>query len=110
MASFWFCATVTAISAYVSLGFSLAALGTSDGADRRGFEYAFVRSLALAVAATVVAVVQTRPWLQAVALTMVVLQAGDAVIGWMMRDRLRSVGPAATSVVNLAALVWVSSN
>jgi hypothetical protein len=110
MASFWLCATVTAISAYVSLGFSLAAVSSSDGAARRGFWYAFVRNLALAVAATVVVFIQARPWLEAVALTMVVVQAGDAVIGRTIGDRLRTVGPAVTSAVNLAALVWLFSN
>ncbi len=94
----------------MSLGFSLTALTASDTADRPGFSYASVRSLALAVAATVVIFMQAPPWLEAVALTMVVVQAGDAAIGRITGDPLRTVGPAVTSGINLAALVWLLSS
>lgn len=36
---------------------------------------------------------------------MTIVQAGDAVIGVRIRDRLKTVGPALTAAANLAALV-----
>jgi hypothetical protein len=107
--AFWPCAVVTAVSAFVSLGFSVAALspsGKSEGTEGTSAMYAFSRSLALAATCAVVLVAQLDAWLAAAALTMVLVQAADAVIGGLRHDRLKTVGPALTAVVNLIALVW----
>jgi len=55
--------------------------------------YAFTRSLALALAATVVLFTHSPSWLRAVAFAMVLVQAGDAVVGARLGNRLKTVGP-----------------
>jgi hypothetical protein len=37
---------------------------------------------------------------------MVIVQALDAVVGGIVRDRMKTVGPASLGALNLAALVW----
>lgn len=108
-ASFWACALITAISAYVSLGYSVAGARSASGQGRTASLYALARSTALAVTATVVLVTHTPSWLKAVAVAMILVQAVDAVIGLTIRERLKTVGPAATAVANLAALLWFVS-
>ena len=46
-------------------------------------------------------------YLKAVGLAMVVVQAADAIIGITIHDRLKTIGPAITSLVNGLALVWL---
>ena len=75
-----------------------------EGPGRTNALYAFSRSLALAVA-VVVLFARSEDWLKAVAVAMTIVQAGDAVIGVQIRDRLKTVGPALTAAGNLAALV-----
>jgi hypothetical protein len=38
---------------------------------------------------------------------MIIVQAGDAAIGARIRDRMKTLGPAGTAVLNLAAIVWL---
>lgn len=38
---------------------------------------------------------------------MVIVQAADAIIGFTIHDRLKTIGPAVTSLVNGLALVWL---
>lgn len=103
----WVCAVVTAISAIVSFGYSAAGLRGADRATHSGSLYAFSRSLALLVAAIVALFTGSVPFVAAVAIAMVTVQAGDAVVGVLIRDRFKTVGPAATAVVNLAVLIWM---
>ncbi len=103
--AFWLCAAITAVSAVVSLGYSVAAVRSPEGPGRTNALYAFSRSLALAVAAVVVLFARSEDWLKAVAVAMTIVQAGDAVIGVQIRDRLKTVGPGLTAAGNLAALV-----
>lgn len=107
-AGFWVCAAITTVSAFVSLGYAVAALGGPPGAAATNAMYAFTRSAALAVAAVVVLFTQSPSWLRAVALAMVLVQAGDAVVGAQLRDRLKTIGPALTATANLVALVAFS--
>jgi len=51
--SYWICAAITAVSAFVSLGFSIAALRPADGASLTASRYATARSIALVVVAVV---------------------------------------------------------
>lgn len=106
-AAFWICAAITLISALVSLGYSIAALVDADPAHRSSPRYASARSLALASVAVVALFAHSQSYLAAVALTMVIVQATDAVVGWLDRDRLKTVGPALTAAANAAALVWL---
>jgi len=106
-AAFWFCAAITAVSAYVSFGYSVVGLAGATPASRAALMYAFARSLALAVAATVALLAHSVAFLEAVALTMVIVQSADAIIGGVLRERLKTIGPAATAVLNAAALIWL---
>lgn len=105
--AFWVCAAVTAISAAVSLGYSIAGLTSSDPAGRAPSMYACARSSALAVVAVAAIFVGSTPFLAAVAVAMVTVQAVDAVIGGVIRDRIKTIGPALTAIANLAALIWL---
>lgn len=105
--AFWICAVVTAISAFVSLGYSVAGLRGAEAASRTGFMYAFARSLALALSAVIAIVSGSVGYLAAVAIAMVIVQACDAVVGAVIRDRMKTIGPAATAALNSAAVCWL---
>jgi hypothetical protein len=105
--AYWVCSTITAISAFVSLGYSIDALARSDQSSRPNSMYTTARSSALAVAAIGAVFVRSDPYLEAIALTMVIVQAVDAVIGALTHDRLKTFDPAATSLANAAALIWL---
>ena len=106
MIAVWVCAGVSAASAYVSLGFSIVAVRVSPR-DASAARYALARSIALAAVATVAFFTGAPAFLVAVALAMILVQGGDAVIGVTLRDRMKTFGPAALAVVDLAALIWV---
>jgi hypothetical protein len=95
----------TAISALTSLGFSIAALVRPTEGSLRTARYAASRSVALAVAAAVPIVATSVSWAEAVALAMVIVQAGDAAIGFREHDFRRTLGPAVFAVINLIALL-----
>lgn len=105
--SFWACAVITLASALTSLGFSVAAVRAADAPGLTNARYAMSRSVALAIVSVVAIAYQSVPWLAAVAVAMVLVQAGDALVGRMERDAVKTVGPAATAVLNLAALLWM---
>ena len=102
---YWFCVVVTAISALTSLGFSIAALVRPIEGSLGTARYAASRSVALTVAAAVPIVATSVGWAEAVALAMVIVQAGDATIGLREHDSSRTWGPAGSAVINLFALV-----
>ncbi|UYM06277.1 hypothetical protein [Solicola gregarius] len=108
--AFWVCAAVTAISAAVSLGYSIAGLVAAGDADRTASMYASARSAALAVVAVAAIFVGSVPFLAAVAVAMVLVQAADTVVGRLIRDRLKTIGPAATAAANLAASIWLCTS
>jgi hypothetical protein len=105
--SFWVCALITLASAMTSLAFSVLAVRAGDGPSRTNARYAGSRSVALAIVSVVAIAAQSIPWLAAVAVAMVLVQAGDALVGRTERDTIKTVGPAVTALVNLAALVWM---
>jgi len=105
--AFWICAAVTAISAAVSFGYSVAGLRGSDPGSRTPSQYAVARSLALVVVAAIAPFTGSVAFLTAVAAAMVIVQAADAVVGALRGDRFRTFGPAATAAGNLGALVWL---
>jgi hypothetical protein len=104
--SFWTCAIVTAISALVSAGFSIAALfgpAAGDNIER----YAASRSIALAVAVLCCIVLRSREAIAALALVMGMVQGFDGFIGLLAHDPARTYGPFVFALVNLAALAWL---
>ena len=106
---FLICAAMTVVSAIVSLGFSVAAMRSESEEAHTLALYTSARSLALAVVSLATFLTGATAWLEAVASGMIIVQACDAMIGITIKDRLKTVGPAATALLNLAALVWLLS-
>jgi hypothetical protein len=106
-APFLLCATVTALSAFVSLGFSIAPVPKADGQTRILALYACARSIAFAIISLVPFATEWGLWLEAVATGMIILQVLDAGVGVTIGDRRKTLGPAAIAVTNLVAIVWL---
>jgi hypothetical protein len=100
---FWICAIITAISAFVSFGFSLAAL-RGKGEPLIASMYASSRSIALALISLVPLFTGTRSWLLAIALAMVIVQALDALVGIKQHDAMKTFGPACLAILNAVFL------
>ncbi len=99
--SYWTCGAVTAASAAVSAGFSVAAVlggGPGDGTAL----YAASRSLSLVAVALALLVRRSAGGLIAVAATMCLVQAADAAIGLVRHDAGKTVGPLVLAAVNVA--------
>ena len=77
------CAAVTAVSAFVSLGFSIAAVPRSNGETRTLALYACARSIAFASLSVVPFATGWSLWLEAVAVGMIILQG----VGRLCRSR-----------------------
>ncbi len=103
------CAGMTTLSAGISLGFSLVAARSARGPARTLALYASVRSLALFAAGLASFVVGGPGWLEAIAALMIMVQAGDAVVGIAIKSRMKTIGPLVTAAVNGAALWWFLS-
>ena len=106
MTAFWICAGVTAASALVSLAFSTTAVLSVRRQARTNAMYVLSRSVALAAVSLVPLISQTRSSLLTIALAMVIVQAMDAIVGGIVRDRMKTFGPASLGALNLVALVW----
>ena len=105
---FLVCATVTAVSAFVSLGFSIASVSGTNGQTRTLALYTCARSIAFAIISVVPLATAWSLWLEAVAVGMIILQVLDAGVGVTIRDPKKTFGPAAMAAANLAALVWLT--
>jgi hypothetical protein len=106
---FLVCAMITAVSAFVSLGFSIASVPSANGQTRTLALYACARSIAFATISVVPFATGWSLWLEAVAVGMIILQALDACVGVAISDRMKTLGPAGMAVANLAALLWLIS-
>lgn len=104
--AFLVCAAITAISAIISFGFSIASVSGASGQARTLAFYVCARSLALVVVSLVSFLNGSSLWLQAAATAMIILQVCDAVVGLTIKDTMKTLGPAFTAFANLAALVW----
>ena len=104
---FLFCALITAVSAAISLGFSIAAVFNTADEVRNVALYTCARSVALVIASAVPFLTGSTPWLEAIACSMIIVQICDAGIGAVIKDRMKTLGPAGTAVLNLAAVVWL---
>jgi len=103
------CASITALSSFVSLGFSYAAARTAEPAAQPTARYALARSAALTLTALVPFFLNSPGWLSAIALAMALVQSFDTVIGALSQDRMKTLGPAAFAVLNFLALAWLRS-
>jgi hypothetical protein len=104
---FIFCASITAISAVISLGFSIEAALRATGTARTMALYTCARSVALVIGSAVPFLTGVTEWLQAIAWSMIIVQACDAIIGTTIKDRMKTFGPAGTALLNLVALIWL---
>jgi hypothetical protein len=105
--AYWVCFGITIASALVSLGFSIAALRAPSGGIYA--RYAASRSAGLVVGIAVAVTIGSPAAVFVVAIVMTVVQAGDAVIGILDRDRMKTIGPAVFAVLNLAAAIWLAA-
>jgi hypothetical protein len=106
---FLFCALITTVSAAISLGFSIAAVFNTPDEVRSMALYTSARSVALVIASAVPILTGSTPWLQAIAFSMIIVQLCDAGIGVVIKDRMKTLGPAGAALLNLAALIWLPS-
>ena len=106
---FIFCAVITAVSAVISLGFSIAATFDTANEARTMALYACARSVALVLASAVPFFTGSSSWLQAIACCMIIVQVCDAGIGVVIKDPMKTFGPAGTALLNVAALIWLLS-
>jgi hypothetical protein len=104
---FVFCGSITTISAIISLGFSIAAALGATGTAGTMALYACARSVALMIASAVPFLTGSTGWIEAIALSMIIVQACDAVIGTTINDRMKTFGPAGTALLNLVAVIWL---
>ena len=104
---FLLCAFITTVSAVISLGFSVAAAFNPANEVRNTALYTCARSVALALASAVPFFTGSTSWLEAIACCMIIVQVCDAGIGVVIKDRMKTFGPAGTAVLNLAALIWL---
>jgi hypothetical protein len=103
---FWTCAIITAVSALVSAGFSIAGLFEPSGSASIE-RYAASRSVALLIALLCCIGVRSRMGIAALALVMSLVQGFDGLIGALAHDPAKTYGPFVFAVANLAALVWL---
>jgi|HubBroStandDraft_4_1064222.scaffolds.fasta_scaffold717798_1 hypothetical protein len=101
------CASTTAISAIVSLGFSIAAALNSVNETKTMALYASARSVALVLVSAAPFLTGSTQWLLAVACGMTIVQACDAVIGVTIKNRMKTLGPAGIALLNLLAAIWL---
>src|SRR6266403_4003321 len=106
---FLFCAFITTVSAVISLGFSVAATFNTANEVRTTALYTCARSVALVIASAVPFLTGSTPWLLAIACSMIIVQICDAAIGVVIKDRMKTFGPAGTALLNLAAVIWLLS-
>lgn len=105
---FLICAAVTAVSAIISLGFSLSSVPNTDGRTRNLAFYTVARSTSFVVISIVPFFNHSNLWLEAATVGMIIVQTCDAFIGITI-NRMKTLGPAGTATVNLAALAWLLS-
>ena len=100
------CWTVTAISASVSFGYSAAAVLMATGAAETSYAmYAAARSVAILAAVLAASRRRRTDSLFVLACLMAGIQGLDALVGAHSHDLIKTVGPACTAAVGLAAAV-----
>jgi|GEM_PF-2990635 len=104
-APFWICALVTVTSSLVSFGYSVAAARASVDDSRINAFYALTRSSALLALCVIAIFSQSTTWVAAAAVSMIVVQGRDTLVGIVQRDRMKTVGPARVAVATTIALI-----
>lgn len=92
--AYWICAVIAAANALTSLGFSIAALSGATGDAATNAQYAFTRSLALAIVAlALLAWRRSNGAAIAVAAVLALMQLGDGFVGIGLGDPVKYLGP-----------------
>lgn len=105
--TYWLCLALTAISALVSLGFSLAGLRAS--VRTASAKYAAARSIALLVGVGIAAFLGSTIVVIVLGITLAVMQAIDAAIGVTEHDRTKTLGPAFLAAVTLVSVILLGT-
>ena len=100
---FWRCAVVTAISALVSAGFSLAAVFARTPYDTTAL-YAASRSVALPIAVAVAIFRRSPIGIASLALVMCLVQFFDGFIGIYAHDASKTYGPFVLALLTFITL------
>ena len=101
--TFWVCAAVMVVSALVSAGFSLAALGGRGASDIFAL-YAASRSIALPIAAVSAVALRSRGGVKLLALAMALVQLFDAAIGFHIHNPFETYGPLFLAIAGFVAV------
>ena len=107
---YYMCSTITAISACVSLGFSIEAFIKAKHVGSEAFTnamYSLSRSCALAFSSFIPFLFHSISYLLLMSLIMIFIQALDAIIGFKIRNKFKTYGPMLTSIGNLIFLIWL---
>ena len=94
---FWPCALITLLNAFTSAAFSVAALLGPAGGQVNAM-YGLSRSVSLALITVLVIVWRSYPGLLILSLIMTLIQVGDALIGFLIQDTQKTVGPALLAI------------
>jgi len=89
----------------VSFGYSVAAARASVDDSRINAFYALTRSSALLALCVIAIFSQSTTWVAAAAVSMIVVQGRDTLVGIVQRDRMKTVGPARVAVATTIALI-----
>jgi hypothetical protein len=101
---FWICAVIAGLSAFVSAGFSIAAMTTQY--DPLGW-YAASRSVSLLLIVLFVILQRSRCGLAAMALTMGFVQLFDTAIGFVQHDPSKTYGPFVFAIATFVAVRYL---
>jgi len=68
--------------------------------------YTIARSLSLVIICLVPIFNHSASWLIAAALSMIIVQAADTIIGIKIKDTMKAIGPGIVCLLNLVVLLW----
>src|ERR1700688_1848990 len=104
--AFWICATITAISAFVSASFSVAGL-LGPGVHNSFALYAASRNIAIPLVVLIFLGLRSRGGIAAMALTMSLIQSFDAVIGIILHDASKTYGPLCLALIGFVSVAFL---
>jgi hypothetical protein len=104
--AFWICATITAISAFVSASFSVAGL-LGPGVHNSFALYAASRSISIPLVVLIFLGLRSRGGIAAMALTMGLVQLFDAVIGVILHDASKTYGPLFLALIGFVSVAFL---
>ncbi|WP_322102323.1 hypothetical protein [Paraburkholderia sp. J41] len=103
----WYvCAVVTCANAVTSLAFSLVLL--AHGRGEAGDLYSAARTFCLAIAAILGAGAASLDVLFVLSPLLGAIQACDAIVGWLLHDIVKTIGPAVFSALTFASVIWLA--